>query len=148
MNNLAPSICSSVDDTLGPWAGQCRGGFDFTLLFEESILAIPLLSIFLLVLPFRLFQLGRQDTKTISSPLKIYKVVWNPFLSSLWTQICDRTDFSGSDYNGFLDGMPISFAHHLDVTFLKLHVLPHSSNDPHSYVVVCGCPRLHNSVMV
>nr|POF13541.1 abc transporter c family member 9 [Quercus suber] len=40
---------ASVDQSFGPWAGPvCRGGFDFTLLFEESILALPLLCVFLL----------------------------------------------------------------------------------------------------
>ncbi|KAL2022218.1 hypothetical protein VTK56DRAFT_5828 [Thermocarpiscus australiensis] len=33
--------CITVDDNLGPWAGpSCRGGLDFTLLFEEAILSL------------------------------------------------------------------------------------------------------------
>ena len=33
--------CVAVDSTWGPWAGaSCRGGLDFTLVFEESILSI------------------------------------------------------------------------------------------------------------
>jgi ATP-binding cassette, subfamily C (CFTR/MRP), member 1 len=64
-----------VDDSFGPWAGDtCRGGFDFTLLFEESILSIPLHSLFLLILPFRVWQLVKMDTKVVHSfhrPLKL-----------------------------------------------------------------------------
>lgn len=55
--------CSSVDKTFGPHAtGQCRGGFDFTLLFEETILSILPVTITLVVAPFRLFYLfGKQQ---------------------------------------------------------------------------------------
>ncbi|KAI6782255.1 Leucinostatins biosynthesis cluster protein H [Emericellopsis cladophorae] len=36
------------DGNFGPWAGpDCRGGFDFTLLFEETILSILLSAVFL-----------------------------------------------------------------------------------------------------
>ncbi|PHH65591.1 hypothetical protein CDD81_2026 [Ophiocordyceps australis] len=57
---------SCADDSFGPWAGpSCRGGFDFTLLFEESILAIPLDAIFLVAALAR--QRIRQDTKTEKS---------------------------------------------------------------------------------
>ncbi|KAG9258286.1 multidrug resistance-like protein [Emericellopsis atlantica] len=36
------------DGSFGPWAGpDCRGGFDFTLLFEETILSILLSAVFL-----------------------------------------------------------------------------------------------------
>jgi hypothetical protein len=57
MPHNLPLCPLTVDDSFSPWAGDCRGGFDFTLLFEESILAIPLLCIFILVLPFRMVQL-------------------------------------------------------------------------------------------
>lgn len=32
--------CAAVDNSWGPWAGDCRGGLDFTLLFEESVFCI------------------------------------------------------------------------------------------------------------
>ena len=68
-------VCSvAVDDSFGPWAGNsCRGGFDFTLLFEEAILAIPLQCLFLLVLPVRSLQLSRSEIKVVpglQGPLK------------------------------------------------------------------------------
>ena len=34
--------CTSIDNTVQLYAGHCRGGFDFPLLFEESILIIDL----------------------------------------------------------------------------------------------------------
>lgn len=32
--------CTSIDNTVQLYVGQCRGGFDFPLLFEESILIL------------------------------------------------------------------------------------------------------------
>lgn len=64
------------DDTFGPWAGPvCRGGFDFTLLFEESILSILPQCIFLLILPIRIGQLMKEDVKVVPSLLRWLKVV-------------------------------------------------------------------------
>ena len=68
-----PSSCpSAADNSFGPYAGTCRGGFDFTLLFEESILTIPLLAIFILILPLRILQLYKNDKKVVRSALQIY----------------------------------------------------------------------------
>jgi hypothetical protein len=58
MNNVtlkqAVADCLAQDNTFGPWAGSsCRGGFDFTRLFEESVLSVALLSAFICLLPFR-----------------------------------------------------------------------------------------------
>ncbi|TDZ58384.1 ABC transporter atnG [Colletotrichum trifolii] len=87
------SACpSGVDTSFGPWAGQlCRGGFDFTLLFEEAILAILLHAIFLLILTVRALRLARSDVKVVASihrPLKacasICLVVLNLALLALW----------------------------------------------------------------
>lgn len=48
-----PQLCSS-DGSFGPAVGgQCRGGFDFTLTFEESILGIAPQCLFLLASPIR-----------------------------------------------------------------------------------------------
>lgn len=44
------------DDSFGPFVTTlCRGGFDFTVLFEASILTIGPAACFLLLVPFRLF---------------------------------------------------------------------------------------------
>ena len=65
----------SIDNSFGPYAGVCRGGFDFTLLFEETILTIPLSAIFFLIFPLRALQLYRNDKKVVRSPLQICKLV-------------------------------------------------------------------------
>ncbi|KAL0941776.1 ABC multidrug transporter [Colletotrichum truncatum] len=87
------AACSSgIDESFGPWAGEtCRGGFDFTLLFEESILAVPLHCIFLLALPTCALRLVRADVKVVASiqrPLKacasICLVALNLALLVLW----------------------------------------------------------------
>ncbi|KAK3371045.1 P-loop containing nucleoside triphosphate hydrolase protein [Lasiosphaeria ovina] len=56
--------CDGVDDTFGPYAGSaCRGGFDFTLLFEESVLTLLPLGLVLAVLPLRVWFLLKRDRK-------------------------------------------------------------------------------------
>jgi hypothetical protein len=68
-----------VDDSFGPWAGPaCRGGFDFTILFEEAILCIPLQCLLLLILPARLWQLTRMDVKMAHGVLRPLKAVRSP----------------------------------------------------------------------
>ena len=69
------SSCVPIDNSFGPRAGQCRGGFDFTLLFEESILTIPLVVLLLLVTPFRLLYLLRRRPKVEGSALLYWKLV-------------------------------------------------------------------------
>ncbi|KXH67726.1 ABC transporter [Colletotrichum salicis] len=88
-----PACSSGLDDSLGPWAGElCRGGFDFTLFFEEAILAIPLQSLLLLLLPTCALRLARSDVKVVPSTLRWFKasatislVVLNLALLVLWT---------------------------------------------------------------
>ena len=55
-------MCSiQSDNVFGPQvSADCRGGFDFTLLFEEVILTIvPLVLVFVMI-PFRLVYLFKQ----------------------------------------------------------------------------------------
>jgi hypothetical protein len=91
MSQGLPLCPLSVDDSFGPWAGECRGGFDFTLLFEESILAIPVSCIFLLVLPFRMLQLAGTEKKVKSSALRLYKAVRIPFKPQPYSSTAIRT---------------------------------------------------------
>ena len=65
----SPVQCASKDDSFGPSIGSCRGGFDFTLFFEETILFILPLVLFLLVASFRLAYLARRQIKVIPSLL-------------------------------------------------------------------------------
>ncbi|KAM0457365.1 hypothetical protein ACHAO4_003163 [Trichoderma viride] len=82
------STASCPDDTFGPWAGpQCRGGFDFTLLFEETILSILLSSIFILLSPLKIFALFAAPIRVKSSPLDwAKKLTSSSFLKT--TSIC------------------------------------------------------------
>lgn len=58
-------VCSA-DSTFGPGAGSsCRGGFDFTLTFEESILGLAPQVIFLLVAPVRFLTLRKRRLKLL-----------------------------------------------------------------------------------
>lgn len=79
-----------VDNNFGPWAGpNCRGGFDFTLKFEEAILCLPLQCIFLAVLPLRIWQLSRADVKVQAGYLQPIKAVgwfYSLFISPLCIQ--------------------------------------------------------------
>ena len=73
--SLSPSQCADKDNSFGPYAGACRGGFDFTLLFEETILFILPLVSFLLIAPFRLSYLARKQVKVVPSLLLYVKLV-------------------------------------------------------------------------
>jgi hypothetical protein len=64
----------AVDNTFGPGATACRGGFDFTLLFEESILSILPSALFLLIVPNRLLHVCRGSKKVRRSTLQILKL--------------------------------------------------------------------------
>ncbi|KAF4215006.1 hypothetical protein CNMCM8980_008885 [Aspergillus fumigatiaffinis] len=62
-----PLSCQQVDNTLHVPALSCRGGFDFSLLFEELILGILPLGIVLIIAPFRLYHLFRRQAKVVAS---------------------------------------------------------------------------------
>ncbi|KAF2186291.1 canalicular multispecific organic anion transporter 1 [Zopfia rhizophila CBS 207.26] len=82
MASKAALSCASFDDTFGPWAGEhCRGGFDFTLLFEETILSILPLALILCIAPFRIFYLWRKRTKVSRSLLLPAKLIAWGFLA-------------------------------------------------------------------
>ena len=55
--------CPVLDDSFGPYAEHCRGGFDFTLLFQESILSILPLVLLLGIAPLRIVYLVRRSNK-------------------------------------------------------------------------------------
>lgn len=69
-------VSLSCDDSFGPYAGDCRGGFDFTLLFEESILTIPITVLVLLAAPCRvLYLLHKNKVKVENSRWLYCKIV-------------------------------------------------------------------------
>lgn len=55
--------CNAIDNSWGPWARTCRGGLDFTLLFEEAIFIFVPTGLLLLATPFHVSWL-RGKTKT------------------------------------------------------------------------------------
>ena len=63
------------DDVFGPGAGGCRGGFDFTLLFEQSILSIAPSVIFLTFIPVTIIRLIRTNVKTLPNRIIALKSV-------------------------------------------------------------------------
>ncbi|PKY07569.1 multidrug resistance-associated protein [Aspergillus campestris IBT 28561] len=70
----SPLFCQEVDNALRVPASSCRGGFDFSLLFEEIILGIVPLAIVLIIVPFRLWHLARKPRKVEVSWLLWAKV--------------------------------------------------------------------------
>jgi len=69
------SECQRVDDSFGPYALKCRGGFDFTLLFEESVLTILPLAVLFACTSFRIFFLLKKNDKVIKSRLANLKLI-------------------------------------------------------------------------
>jgi hypothetical protein len=67
--------CPQIDDTLRLYALYCRGGFDFTLLFEEAILTIIPLAFLLVIAPFRIVYSFRKKRKVVRTPLLPLKMV-------------------------------------------------------------------------
>lgn len=61
------------------WANSCRGGFDFTLLFEETVLTILPISLILILVPWRLWQLLQRSRKVEKSALLPLKLVSGSF---------------------------------------------------------------------
>ena len=72
------STCARLDDTFGPHAANCRGDFDFTLQFEETILSILPLAILLIIAPLRIWYLFKRDRKVVQSPVLSLKLVRIP----------------------------------------------------------------------
>lgn len=70
------STCTSAsDDVFGPAVHGCRDNFDFTLLFEQTILSIAPSALLLLCTPVRLVQLGKSSVKTLYTPILATKAV-------------------------------------------------------------------------
>jgi hypothetical protein len=70
------STCLPVNDQIfGPAVSGCRDDFDFTLLFEQSILSIGPSALLLLITPLRILHLARRNVKTVPSPIDAAKLV-------------------------------------------------------------------------
>jgi ATP-binding cassette subfamily C (CFTR/MRP) protein 1 len=65
-NNTALYSCLAADNAFGPAIpSACRSGFDFTLMFEQSILSILPSALLLLLTPVRLYALYGESVKTV-----------------------------------------------------------------------------------
>lgn len=69
------TYCTGVDDSWKVHASTCRGGFDFTLLFEEVVLGILPIVLAIVISPFRIYGLLRTTSKIEPSKRPIYKAV-------------------------------------------------------------------------
>lgn len=68
--------CSQADDLFGPFIDhQCRGGFDFTLLFEQTVLSMIPAAAFILAFPWRITNLTKSRPKTFLTPVRFWKLV-------------------------------------------------------------------------
>lgn len=74
------SVC---DDSFGPHAGDCRGGFDLTLLFEEAILIVPVNALLLLAAPCRALYLLRKNAVKVERNHWLYCKIASPFCSEV-----------------------------------------------------------------
>ena len=75
MNDSSISFCA--DDTFGPTVQlqTCRDGFDFTLLFEESLFTILPVAVLLGAAPLRIRALYRRPDVVTASLLRNGKLV-------------------------------------------------------------------------
>jgi len=71
------SACKHIDNTFGPHAKECRGGFDFTLLFEEILLSIVPSALLLLLGSFRILY-------SLKKPPKVIFTSWLPAKQVTW----------------------------------------------------------------
>ncbi|KAF5673240.1 multidrug resistance-associated 1 [Fusarium denticulatum] len=83
--NSSENLCtSSVDASFGPFVGpECRDGFDFTLVFEQSILVLPPAALLLILAPIRLFRLRNVPVKVTGHRLRTVKLALIALLAVL-----------------------------------------------------------------
>jgi hypothetical protein len=80
VTNCAPSIDASFGPFVPP---ECRDGFDFTLVFEQSILVLIPASLLLIIAPFRIFRLRNVPVKVTGHRLRSIKLTLIVLLATL-----------------------------------------------------------------
>lgn len=70
-----PACSIAAEKLFGPQVVGCLGGFDFTLLFEETVLSILPMSVVLLFLPVRIVHLFKSERKVYEGLLHNLKLV-------------------------------------------------------------------------
>ncbi|KAF5559536.1 multidrug resistance-associated 1 [Fusarium napiforme] len=83
--NSSENLCTSaVDASFGPFVGpECRDGFDFTLVFEQSILVLSPAALLLILAPIRLFRLRNVPVKVTGHRLRTVKLALIALLAVL-----------------------------------------------------------------
>jgi ATP-binding cassette subfamily C (CFTR/MRP) protein 1 len=74
---MADTSCDQLADRLFGPTIKCSQ-FDFTLTFEQSIFGIGISALFLLWFPLKIWRLHGGPIKTLTNPIYISKIVWNP----------------------------------------------------------------------
>ncbi|PYI06874.1 multidrug resistance-associated protein [Aspergillus sclerotiicarbonarius CBS 121057] len=73
---MSPACSLEADNVFGPVVSHaCRDGFDFTLLFEQSILGLIPAVAFLLASPLRVRHLAKRDVRTQRNTMRMAKLV-------------------------------------------------------------------------
>lgn len=113
---------ADCEGSFGPAASACSDRFDFTLLFEQSLLNIGPSAALLLALPLRLQQLLRQRRKVLRHPLNATKIVTcvtfgviQIALVSLWAQapFANRVSVAAAVL-GVLDALALGVLSHTE----------------------------------
>ncbi|RKK95508.1 hypothetical protein BFJ68_g14723 [Fusarium oxysporum] len=83
--NSSENLCTfSADASFGPFVGpECRDGFDFTLVFEQSILVFSPAALLLILAPVRLFRLRNVPVKVTGYRLRTVKLALIALLAVL-----------------------------------------------------------------
>lgn len=95
VNSFLGSACA--DGFFGPAGGaHCRGGFDFTFVFEESILMILPTVILLLTAPLRISSLIWEKQKVAGNNFGLLKLVreFHALVKIHWNRIANGEGFS------------------------------------------------------
>ncbi|GKU18087.1 unnamed protein product [Fusarium langsethiae] len=78
------NCAASVDASFGPFVPpECRHGFDFTIVFEQSILVLLPASLLLVIAPFRIFRLRNAPVKVTGHRLRSVKLALIALLAVL-----------------------------------------------------------------
>jgi hypothetical protein len=76
IRGIKDSMPSECENDFGPAVGSgCGDGFDFTLLFEQTILSILPAAAFLIASPLRINYLRKQSIRTRRNSIRVAKLV-------------------------------------------------------------------------
>ncbi|KAK1256135.1 hypothetical protein MKX07_008394 [Trichoderma sp. CBMAI-0711] len=109
MNISAPLCAATADASFGPVVdAACRDGFDFTLLFEQSIFVLVPASLLLLVAPLRLLKLRKAPVKVTDNVSRAIKLSVTACLAAL--QLVSIALWASHDGPARLNGVSVAAA--------------------------------------